>query len=125
MVLDWKSGALAEGLACYRRSEFFDAHEHWEDVWRELEAPEKSFLQALIQVTVALHHLRTGNSAGAVSLLRRALRRIETLPAFFAGIAVAPLCTEVRACLRALENGETLASLSLPQIRLTDASSES
>ena len=32
--LDWQHGALAEGLACYRRQEFFLAHEHWEDVWR-------------------------------------------------------------------------------------------
>jgi len=111
MCLDWKSGALAEGLASYRRAEFFDAHEHWEDVWRGLQEPEKSFVQALIQIAVALHHLQAGNSAGAVSLLQRALRRIEILSASFAGIAVTPLCTEVRACLRALENGETSASL--------------
>jgi hypothetical protein len=42
---DWSCGALAEGLTCYRRAEFFLAHEHWESVWLTLEEPEKSSLQ--------------------------------------------------------------------------------
>jgi hypothetical protein len=90
-----------------------------------LQEPEKSFLQALIQIAVACHHLRAGNAAGAASLLRRVLRRVEVLPASFGGIAVTPLCTEVRACLRALESGEAHASLPLPQIRLLDLPAES
>lgn len=121
MSLDWKSGALAEGLACYRRAEFFYAHEHWESVWLELHEPEKSFLQALIQIAVAFHHRQAGNSAGAVSLLRRALRRIELLPASFGGIAVAHLCTEVRAWLCVLESGDSSVSMALPQISPMDS----
>jgi hypothetical protein len=121
MSLDWKSGALAEGLACYRRAEFFLAHEHWESVWLELHEPEKSFLQALIQIAVAFHHLQAGNSAGAVSLLRRALRRIELLPESFGGIAVMHLCTEARVWLRVLESGGSYDSLALPQISPMDS----
>ncbi len=101
--LDWSCGALAEGLACYRREEFFAAHEHWESVWLRLEEPEKSFLQALIQVTAALHHRRAGNRAGAASLLRRALQRLERCPACWGGIAAAPLCVDIRAWLQAME----------------------
>jgi hypothetical protein len=50
MTLDWNLGALADGLRCYRTQEFFAAHEHWESVWRKCQGPEKSFLQALIQI---------------------------------------------------------------------------
>jgi predicted metal-dependent hydrolase len=103
--LDWNCGELAEGLGCYRTAEFFAAHEHWESVWLTLEEPEKSFLQALIQVTAAFHHLQAGNSAGAVSLLRRALRRLEAGPAEFGGIDVASLCAEIRLRLPAIERG--------------------
>jgi predicted metal-dependent hydrolase len=112
--LDWHSGALAEGLACYRRAEFFLAHEHWESVWLTLQEPEKSFLQSLIQIAAAFHHLQAGNSVGAVSLLRRALRRIELAPAPFAGIAAAPLCVELRSWLQAQESGAP----SIPPISL-------
>lgn len=104
MSLDWSSGGLAAGLACYRNGEYFEAHEHWEDVWNRLRDPEKSFLQGLIQVTVAMHHYRNGNRAGALSLLRRALRRLEQCPARFGGIDLALLRTDVQAWLDALEN---------------------
>ncbi len=102
MVLDWSCGALAEGLACYRRTEFFEAHEHWESVWLGLEEPEKSFLQALIQIAAAFHHLQAGNSVGALSLLSRALGRLESRPGHFGGIVVGPLRAEVRSWLREL-----------------------
>ena len=114
--LDWKCGALAEGLACYRNAKFFLAHEDWESVWLTLEEPEKSFLQALIQMTAAFHHLQAGNSAGAVSLLRRALRRFELCSACFGGIAVASLCTETYEWLRVIESGTPSMPSGFPQI---------
>lgn len=120
MFPDWRYGPLAEGLACYRSAQFFLAHEHWESVWLCLEDPEKSFLQALIQVTAAFHHLQAGQSRGAVSLLRKALRRLELSPARFGGIAVAPLCAEISAWLRAMESGALCMPAAVPQIRLTD-----
>ncbi len=120
MPLDWRSGGLAEGLACYRKEQFFDAHEEWEDVWRGLDDPEKSFMQALIQMTVAFHHLRAGNRVGAVSLLRRTLRRLESSPVCFGGIAVEPLRAEVGAWVRGLENAEFGLPAAFPEIRLMD-----
>jgi predicted metal-dependent hydrolase len=114
--LDWSCGALADGLTCYRRAEFFLAHEHWERVWLTSEEPEKSFLQALIQITAAFHHLQAGNSAGAVSLLRRALRRLELCPACFGGIAVTFLFTEVCEWLGMIETGASSLPAAFPQI---------
>jgi hypothetical protein len=118
--LDWKRGALAEGLGCYRSAEFFLAHEHWESVWLRLDEPEKSFLQALIQTTVAFHHFQAGNSAGATSLLKRALRRLELCPEYFGGIAVAPLRTEIRDWVRVLESANPSVPGTFPQICLID-----
>jgi predicted metal-dependent hydrolase len=104
--LDWQCGELAEGLACYGRREFFEAHEHWELVWLRLHEPEKSFVQAIIQISAAFHHLRQGNDAGALSLLRRAQRRLAVFPALFGGIAVEPLRTEIADWVRGIEIGK-------------------
>jgi uncharacterized protein len=120
MPLNWQSGSLAEGLGCYQRAEFFEAHEHWEFVWLKLNEPEKSFLQALIQTTAAFHHYRTGNPAGTASLLKRALRRLELCSESFGGIAVTPLCTQIRNWLHALESAEPSTPPAFPQIRLIE-----
>lgn len=116
MVLDWSSGALAEGLRCYQSEEFFLAHEHWELVWLQCEEPEKTFLQALIQITAAFHHLQCNNPRGTASLLCRALRRIEKFPAEYEGIAVESLRVSVRAWLTALEETGMQAKPPYPKI---------
>lgn len=101
--LDWSCGALAEGLRCYRAEEFFLAHEHWEEVWLKLPEPEKTFLQALIQIAAAFHHLQRGNRRGAESLLRRAARRIDSVAMTFGGIMLKPLREQIAAWLLAFE----------------------
>jgi predicted metal-dependent hydrolase len=103
MPLEWNSSPLAAGLACYRNRDFFEAHEHWEEAWNQLADPEKNFVQGLIQVTVAMHHYHKGNRAGALSLLRRALRRFERCGENFAGVDVASLAADVGAWVQALE----------------------
>jgi predicted metal-dependent hydrolase len=118
MELDWSRGELAEGLRCYCAEEFFLAHEHWELVWLRLPEPEKTFLQALIQVAAAFHHLQRGNRPGAESLLRHAQRRMEPLPDVFGGIAVEPLRSQIEERLSALEAREIqLERLIFPQIQ--------
>jgi len=117
MLLDWTTGPLAEGLRCYQKQEFFDAHEHWEVVWLQCNEPEKTFLQALIQITAAFHHLKRGNLAGTASLLRRASRHLEDFPAEYEGVAVERLRVSIRGWLEALALEQALLQLPLPLIR--------
>jgi predicted metal-dependent hydrolase len=117
MPLDWSCGALAEGLQCYKTGEFFLAHEHWEGVWLKCEEPEKTFLQSLIQITAAFHHLQRKNFRGAASLLRAALRRLNAFPATYGGIEVEALRESVRAWLEVLDSGNSSPQIPMPQIR--------
>jgi predicted metal-dependent hydrolase len=117
MLPDWSSGPLAEGLACYHARSFFAAHEHWEDAWRACDGPEKGFLQGLIHIAAAFHHLSRGNAVGAERQLRRALRRLEGYAAEFGGVRVAAVQESVLAWARALESGDTAPALPFPPIR--------
>jgi predicted metal-dependent hydrolase len=117
MPLDWSCGALAEGLQCYGSGEFFLAHEHWEAVWLKCEEPEKTFLQALIQITAAFHHLQRKNFIGAASLLGAALRRLDAFPATFGGIEVEDLRDNVRTWLLALQRDDASQRPPIPHIR--------
>ena len=116
MALHWSCGALAEGLRCYRNEEFFLAHEHWEGIWLRCEGAERIFLQALIQVTAAFHHLQRKNVIGSASLLRAALRRLDSFPAVYGGIAVESLRASIRVWLPALNGERPSPPLSFPDI---------
>jgi hypothetical protein len=124
MKLDWKFGVLAEGLRCYESQEFFLAHEHWESVWLKCQEPERSFLQALIQMAVASHHLQRNNSRGAASMLKKALRRLEPYPALFETVEVTLLREEAGLCLQVLEAHDSPIHPTFPQIRFVPQTSE-
>jgi len=117
MPLDWSCGALAEGLQCYESGEFFLAHEHWESVWLKCEGPEKTFLQSLIQIAAAFHHLQRKNFRGAASLLRAALRRLDAFTPTYGGIEVEALRVSVQDWIRELNREDPAPRLPIPRIR--------
>lgn len=97
MTFDWTSGPLAEGLDLYRSGDYFTAHEAWEAVWLAAAEPDRTFLQALIQVTAAFEHLkRNNNQLGASRLLGHALRRLSPYPSKFGGVDIDLLREDIR-----------------------------
>ncbi len=116
-MLPWHTGALKQGLVCYRRSQYFEAHEYWESVWLQSADPEKTFLQALIQVAGAFHHFHRSNRNGARSMMTKALAKLEKYPPQFGGIEVETLRGNLRAWLVALET-ELVAMPAVPQLQL-------
>jgi uncharacterized protein len=71
-----------QGLAAYERGDYFDAHELWEQLWRDEPAgPPRVFLQGLIQLAAAMHKaLASGQPGPAARLLGRALDKLRTVP---------------------------------------------
>lgn len=116
MPFDWTQGPLAEGLRCYRNREFFEAHEHWEAVWVHSPEPEKKFLQALIQITVACHHWQRGNALGTERLLEGALRKLEAFPAEYGGLNVERIRAAASAWREGLKQEREVAELPFPPI---------
>jgi uncharacterized protein len=120
-TFNWSSGSLGEGMRCYCTGQFFAAHEHWETVWLTLREPEKSFLQALIQISAAFHHLGRGNRTGAISLLTRSLRRLDRCPSPYCSLDIEFLRQQVRRSLSALQVEQQEAPMSVPKFRIVDA----
>lgn len=85
------SDGYRRGIWLFNAREFYDAHEVWEDVWRESDGMEKRFLQGLIQAAVALHHHSTGNVVGACSLMERARMNLAECPEEYGRIRVGEL----------------------------------
>jgi predicted metal-dependent hydrolase len=74
---------LAEGVRLFNERRFWHAHEAWETIWLESKSP---FLQGLIQLAAAWHHVQRGNARGAERLFAAALEKLSDFPAGHCGI---------------------------------------
>ncbi len=70
-------------MELFNRGRFWHAHEAWEVVWLAERGEEREFLQGLIQLAAAYHHLQRGTLRGAVRLFDAALRRLAPFPEGF------------------------------------------
>jgi predicted metal-dependent hydrolase len=115
-----KDRLFRKGLEDFNSGRFYDAHEHWEEVWLQTLDPEKMFLQGLIQVAAAFHHYSRSNRQGTRNLLQAGLIKIERFPQAHRGLALEPLRVTVRRWLAALEGGEDPAKEEIPRIECCD-----
>jgi predicted metal-dependent hydrolase len=99
---------LREGIAQFRAGEYFEAHDDWEEVWRELSGRRRLFWQAMIQLAVGTHHWENGNQRGCHSVWSKALQKCDDLGQLYDDEVPAPLFHLIRVLdegLRALEQG--------------------
>lgn len=92
------------GLKLFNEGKYFEAHEVWEDLWRETQGPARLFYQGLIQAAAGLHHLNGGNLTGARGQLRKSLAKLEQFGQNYCGIDNARLATEIRQVLEDLKS---------------------
>jgi hypothetical protein len=88
-----------KGVEEFNTQCFFEAHDTWEELWRETSGPDRLFYQGLIQAAVGLYHMTNGNLRGARSQFGKALNKLEQYLPTYHGIDTAHLADGVRACL--------------------------
>jgi predicted metal-dependent hydrolase len=115
-----------EGIDCFNRQAYFEAHEVWEAVWMEQAGTAKDFYKGLIQVAVCLHHFRNGNTRGARKLCLSSRRYLEPYPSPYLGIDVRRLLSDMQRCCAELLTSQEetpparFPAESLPKLALTD-----
>jgi len=72
--------ALHQAVALWNAGLFFEVHEVLEAVWRTETDARRQGLQGLIQLAVAFHHARHGNTRGARTLLTEGRERLASVP---------------------------------------------
>ncbi|HXF36958.1 MAG TPA: DUF309 domain-containing protein [Actinomycetota bacterium] len=93
--------------AHFNAGRFFPAHEAWETAWKQARDTEDAeFFKGLSQLGAGYVHLLRGNRHGAVTLLRRAARRIGRYPPGHRGVDTAGVAAAARAQADGLERGE-------------------
>ena len=90
---------LADGINFFNSGRYFEAHEAWEDLWRETRGPLRLFYQGLVKAAVGFHHLSQGNLNGARAQLTKCLQKLEQYPSVFCQMDNTKLVEDIRSAV--------------------------
>ena len=62
---------LLDGIAQFNRGEFFEQHETLEDLWRSEPRGVRELYQGILQIGVAMYHIKRRNHHGTIYMLTR------------------------------------------------------
>ena len=102
---------MADGRAAFNRGEYYEAHEFWEAVWDELDDPERSWVQGMIQIATGLHKLLGGRADVCLRLLGSGLGKLTGAPDVLWGVAAGTLRADAEAVVAALTAGRAAPAL--------------
>lgn len=72
----------------FNNADSFSAHDSFEELWIDCRTDERDFLQGLVQLSVGMFHLISGNLKGAGSQLRKSVEKLDKFSPEFSNIDV-------------------------------------
>lgn len=79
------------GIQQFNQGDYYACHDTLEAVWMVADDAEKPFYQGILQIAVALYHLRNQNWRGATILLGEGLNRLRGFEPAYYGVDVSDL----------------------------------
>lgn len=111
-----RHSSLAAGVALFNAQRFWDAHEAWERLWLAAEGPEKKFLQGLIQLAAAYHHVQRGTYSGGIRLFDAALAKLGEFAPEYGGVGRAGAVAAAAAHRQRIALGEKIDPGEFPKL---------
>jgi predicted metal-dependent hydrolase len=115
--------AIAEGVALFNSAEFWHAHEAWEALWLTSQGEEKRFLQGLIQLAAAYHHVKRGTLRGAVRLFEAAHAKLDPFPDDYLGVDRAEAVAASIVHRGRVARGDAIDASEYPKLRYNSSTS--
>ena len=92
-----------KGLESFRKHDFYDAHEYWEELWSDYRLKDARFVQGLIQLSVGYFHISNFNVNGARGLLNKCKPKLLEFHTEYRGINILIILDAVDKSLNFLE----------------------
>ena len=115
---------LQKGIRCFNDGQFFECHEELETAWLDASTEQKTFLQGMIQVAVAFHHLRRSNLVGARRLLTAGMDKLRSFAPQQEGVDIGGLLRHLESLHQQINSGNVAPDWPTPQILWREYSGE-
>lgn len=108
---------MLHGIELFNDHRFWHAHEAWEEIWLQASGEDKFFLQGLIQLAAAYHHVQRGTFRGAVRLFDAALRKLEPFADDYRGVDRTEAVAVALQHRQKIARGEKIDAGEFPKLR--------
>lgn len=112
--------SLRRGVDLFNEHRFWEAHEAWEAIWLQASGAEKTYLQGLIQLAAAYHHVMRGTLRGAPRLFAAALAKLDAFPARHLGIDRSAVVESARRHHQRILAGEPVGESDFAKLALVE-----
>lgn len=68
---------IKQGLLAFSQRSYFQAHEYFEDAWRETDDPSREFFRALLHISGGFFRLTEGKPQAAKKFFQHALKWLD------------------------------------------------
>jgi predicted metal-dependent hydrolase len=92
-----RSAEFGEGLKNFNSGYFWEAHEIWEESWRDQDAEAKEFAQSFVQLASGYSFLKQGKVGSAKYILEKAVERLRQFEYLECGVEITPLIQQLEA----------------------------
>jgi predicted metal-dependent hydrolase len=113
-----------QGIAYFNACEFFEAHETWEELWKNYSGELRLYYKGLIQAAVALHHFGNGNIRGARKVYFTSRKYLEAYRPVCEGLDLDDFLSKLNECFADVAASQDdyprieLAAALIPEIEL-------
>ncbi|NCQ18389.1 MAG: hypothetical protein COW85_04900 [Ignavibacteria bacterium CG22_combo_CG10-13_8_21_14_all_37_15] len=99
-----ESEQFVKAVDQFNNADFFTAHDSFEELWSDCRTDGRDFLQGLVQLSVGMFHLISGNFKGAVSQLSKSVEKLERFTPKFSEIDVFYVVSKVKNLIFEIED---------------------
>jgi predicted metal-dependent hydrolase len=109
---------LDAGIAIFNEGRHWHAHEAWEDLWKQLDAPDKDFVQGLITAAALLVHYGRRNPLGVEKHWAKTQARLPAHAPTRWGIDIQGLLDQLRPYVESATRGADAMTLDPGAVRI-------
>lgn len=100
-----------QGLLLFNQHFFYEAHEYFEDAWRETGDESREFFRVLLQLSGGFYRLRQGRPQAAKKFFTHALSWLESFPNPYRGFDTTALKKMLQELIGAIDNDQNSAKI--------------
>jgi predicted metal-dependent hydrolase len=102
---------VLQGLRTFNQGGFYQAHEYFEDAWRNTPNEDRELFKALLHLSGGYYRLTQNRPSAARKFFTFSLDWISKFPSPYLGLAISEIKTQLENLIRAIDAGQSSQSI--------------